>query len=426
MTISAPPRPPRPGDPVDRDELEALVNALIEEARRRARRRRLIYTAVAASVALVGVVVFAVSDRAAQSHPNPTQPVARPSLAAVAAAPKIAFLSEVPKARLPKGIRWQGELYVVNIEGSGMRRLARFATSFTRPTWSPDGRMIAFERRVRPDRRAPSRQRGVSGLPRRDLRHECRRQRTTEPHGQRRRRRPGLVSRRADDRVLRDEGFVPGLYVMNADGSAQRRVTPDGFHAWGSAWSPDGRRIAFGSVVGGVGNRRDGEIFVVNVDGSGPLNLTRNPAMDHSATWSPDGRMLAFVSYREGLRNVALYVMNADGSEQRKVTSLSISDSSFSWSPDGRRIAFVSKRDGNDEVYVVNVDGSGLRNLTRNPGRDGHPVWSPDGRTIAFVANRGGNRDIYVMNADGSGQLNLTRHLDQKAFGIAWMPTPRS
>ena len=76
--------------------------------------------------------------------------------------------------------------------------------------------------------------------------------------------------------------------------------------------------------------------------------------------------------------------------------------------------------------YVVNVDGSGLRNLTRSSTRDGHPVWSSDGRTIGFVSNRGGNRDIYVMNADGSGLRNLTRNLDQKAFGIAWMPTPRS
>ena len=68
MTVTAPPRPPRPGDPVDREELEALVEALIEEARQRARRRRRIYGAAAALVALVGVTVFAVFDRSAQSH----------------------------------------------------------------------------------------------------------------------------------------------------------------------------------------------------------------------------------------------------------------------------------------------------------------------------------------------------------------------
>ena len=149
MTVAAPPRPPRPGDPVERGELEAIVNALIEEARRRARRRRLVYAAVATVVATAGVAVFAVFDRAAQSQPHPAQPGVRASLGAAAAALKIAFLSDVPKARLPKGVRWQGELYVMNIDGSGKRRLARFAMGFTRPTWSPDGRMIAFETSAR-------------------------------------------------------------------------------------------------------------------------------------------------------------------------------------------------------------------------------------------------------------------------------------
>jgi cell division septal protein FtsQ len=66
MTVTAPPRPPRPGDPVDRDELEAIVQALIEETRRRARRRRLVYAAAAASIALAGIVAFTVFAAAAR------------------------------------------------------------------------------------------------------------------------------------------------------------------------------------------------------------------------------------------------------------------------------------------------------------------------------------------------------------------------
>jgi len=68
MTVTAPPRRPRPSDPVDREEIEALVEALIEEARQRARRRRLRNGAVATIVALVGVAVFAVLGRGAQSQ----------------------------------------------------------------------------------------------------------------------------------------------------------------------------------------------------------------------------------------------------------------------------------------------------------------------------------------------------------------------
>ena len=76
MTITA---PPRPSDPVDRQQVEALVEALIEEARQRARRRRRIRTAVAACVVLVGVTVFAVFERTAESQSSSPARTARSS-----------------------------------------------------------------------------------------------------------------------------------------------------------------------------------------------------------------------------------------------------------------------------------------------------------------------------------------------------------
>ena len=427
MTISAPPRTPRPTRPVDRDEVEAIVQALIEEARRRARRRRLVYAAMAASVALVGVAVLTVFDRAAQSHPASSPPAAGPGLTAAAAVPRMAFLSDVPEAPLPRGIHWQGELYVTNIDGSGMRRLARFAAAFTLPTWSPDGRTIAFQRRVGP-RGAPPPGNGRCGVCHGEIF-------VVNADGSGLRNLTGnaggdVPAWSPDGRTIafsRDTGVTPALYVMNADGSGQRRVTKEPIHVYGASWSPDGRQLIFAS--GFPGNP---DIFVVNVDGNGQQQLTHAPNLEYAPAWSPDGRTIAYLRTRgtstRKLADVAaeIYLMNADGSGQRPLVPVSIGDSSFSWSPDGRAIAFVSKRDGNDEVYVVNVDGSGLRNLTRSPTRDGHPAWSSEGRTIGFVSNRGGNRDIYVINADGSGQRNLTRSLDQKAFGIAWMPTQKS
>ena len=70
MTVTA---PPRPSDPVDRQEVEALVEALIEEARQRAQRRRRIRMAAVACVVLVGATVFAVFERtAASQNSSPT------------------------------------------------------------------------------------------------------------------------------------------------------------------------------------------------------------------------------------------------------------------------------------------------------------------------------------------------------------------
>ena len=77
MTVTAPPRPPRPSDPVDRKEVEALVEALFEEARQRARRRRRVRLAIVACVALVGVTVLAVFERAAESQSSSPALMAR-------------------------------------------------------------------------------------------------------------------------------------------------------------------------------------------------------------------------------------------------------------------------------------------------------------------------------------------------------------
>src|SRR3954469_16819793 len=101
MTVTSPPRPPRPSDPVDREELEALVEALIEEARRRARRRRRIYGAAAALVTLVGVTLFTVFERSAGSQTASPALAARSSLNAATASGKIAFVG-TPRA-VPSG-----------------------------------------------------------------------------------------------------------------------------------------------------------------------------------------------------------------------------------------------------------------------------------------------------------------------------------
>jgi Tol biopolymer transport system component len=419
VTITAPPRPPRPGDPVDRDELEALVNALIEEARRRARRRRRIFVAVVASAALIGVAVFVAFDRTAQSQSASSTLAARPGPAAAQARSKIAFTTFY-QLRRGKTVLNRTELYVMNPDGSGKRMLAATLSKPQSGTglgwgsvWSPDGSELAVGRSgqlvvMSPDgvvRRILTADGGVDA--------------------------PAWSSdgRRIAFSATPSTGSVPNLYVMNADGSGQRRVTKEPIHVWGASWSPEGQWLAFASGV--QGNPGNFKIYVVNVDGSGQRQLTRGWP-DQDPAWSPAGQRIAFLSYRDeqptgGRRwQKLLNVMNADGSEQQRLTRLSNRDGSFSWSPDGRRIAFVSDRDGNDEVYVMNADGSGQRNLTRNPGRDGHPVWSPDGRTIGFVSDRGGNRDIYVMNTDGSRQRNLTSDFGHQAFGIAWMPTPKS
>ncbi len=209
---------------------------------------------------------------------------------------------------------------------------------------------------------------------------------------------------------LRDENWE--IYVMNADGSDQKRLTDDFGNDVAPAWSPAGRRIAFAS------NRTGNfDIYVMNADGSEVVQLTDDPGDDFAPRWSPDGRKLAFYSEREN--NVDVYVMNADGSGQTRLTFDRGRELAPTWSPDGVKIAYTSDRERNFDIYVMNADGSGHTKLTSDRAADTAPAWSPDGHKLAFTSKRDGNWEIYIINADSTGLTRLTTH-PADDFAPAW------
>ena len=190
-----------------------------------------------------------------------------------------------------------------------------------------------------------------------------------------------------------------GIQVIDADGT-NGRVLTGGEGDFSPAWSPDGTKIAFNRIYDGpFGSTRD--IYVINADGSGLKQLTPDASNDSDPAWSPNGSEIAYG------RDGAIYVMNADGSGVRALTSRG-TDSHPTWSPDGSRIAFASSRNGTNAIYVMASDGTGIRQITSDTMEDRHPMWSPDGQQIAFERVDAGVGAIHLVRPDGTGLTKLT------------------
>jgi Tol biopolymer transport system component len=202
------------------------------------------------------------------------------------------------------------------------------------------------------------------------------------------------------------------IWMMNADGSGQRRLTGDpGFADLEPAWSPDGKRILFSRCDDHLGFITFCDLEVVNAAGGGMRQLASGHWTYVRGEYSPDGRRIVVGADRGGLLS-ALWVMRADGSGLHRITRPSLQAFWPGWSPDGRRIVFTDNCcQFGSNIWTVRPDGHGLRKLTHfgpAPLQGAFASYSPDGRRIVLQYNgkcpaRGICAYFYVMNADGSG-----------------------
>ncbi|MBI3914393.1 MAG: PD40 domain-containing protein [Chloroflexi bacterium] len=157
------------------------------------------------------------------------------------------------------------------------------------------------------------------------------------------------------------------ISIMNEDGSSRadiRTNTSGEQYRGGLSWSKL-NQLTFAMNSGGAP-----DVYTLFTDGGSLRNLTNNPAEDTTPVWSPDGTKIVFVSQRDGLPQI--YIMNADGTGLRRLSDGTSRDFSPTWSPEGNWIGFASTRNFSTDIYMMDFNGANLKRLANGD----HPVWS--------------------------------------------------
>ena len=196
-------------------------------------------------------------------------------------------------------------IHTVDVDGKNLRRLTNVKHVWdSSPTWSPDGKTIAFAREYR-----------------------------------------------GDDGSMREE-----VWLMNADGSNKRQIKA--LNGRSPDFMQDGR-LLFQTQTG------PSQISITNIDGSNIIQLTNDDSNNMSPKISPDGSRIAYLSNRDG--NQEVYIMNLDGTNQQRITNNDISEWGPAWSVDGTKVFFSSQNvHGFYDIYKANKEGSEIEKVIEN------------------------------------------------------------
>lgn len=346
---------------------------------------------------------------------------------------------------------WDGQqgnnidIYVKLLDAETPLRLTTDPAADISPTWSPDGRFLAFVR-IFADGKAGIYLVPTLGGPERELVTDIWSAGTAVPAGRlawspddkflvfagrtdqaetqlhlflydfEKQEKRQITNSSEDDRmpVFSPDGktlaFIRGLdeiYVMPAAGAAPRQLTFDNRRIFGLAWLAQGNELIFSSARAG-----NPTLWKVAATGGTPQALTPGGEQVGNLAISHDGKRLAYV---QNIRDSNIWQLEVPDSQSppKAPTPLIVStrlEMQPGFSSDGKHIAFVSTRSGWREIWMSDSAGHNLVQLTRFNGPFvGSPKFSPDGKQIAFDCTaENDQRDIYVVGITGGTPRRLT------------------
>lgn len=295
-------------------------------------------------------------------------------------------------------------IFLLNLKKRQLQRLTRNSTStgdigHWKPTFSPDGREIAFifeQSSYLSDIYTVAVERGKPKRISFDERHIFYNALAWNPNG------PKIVF--ASNRGGNDDYR---LWQIHTNGGNIEPLASSGRQSMGLAISKDGNKLVYSES-----SKFDRDIWRVAIadslrNNAVPTKLIYSNEFEQTARYSPEGKRIAYDSKRSGV--LEIWTCDSDGKNQIQLTSMGKPSGSAHWSPNGTHIAFDSRPDDNSDIFIIDSNGGVPKRLTSEPSEDVLPSWSSDAEWIYFTSDRSGDFQIWKMPSVGGKATQITK-----------------
>lgn len=212
--------------------------------------------------------------------------------------------------------------------------------------------------------------------------------------------------------LVNPDKLTSAIKVVDVNTGVISQVGDDSDLVLAAVWSPEGARIAFVSNKGG-----EERLWVVNADGSGAKLLTPGLAGIRGPLWSPNGAYLAVTAWALDGAYAEIHVIDSSTGADRKLTSAAENAIQAAWSADSLRLFYLSGL----SIFAITADGMRRDKVLTFPAAINDFSISPDGTRIAYSMGSDEDLDMYISGLDGS-DLHCYRHAGTHDIFAVWSP----